>query len=232
MALWIDLSSLADGSAPRTPETTVLSRTDGRHLFYPDAVNAIGGSPSAVRSLFAVTAVDSLPTGPVAVVLLGDTTPREVVRTLLTLGARLDVLSNPDVFRVYDVAFSDALPDVVHELTAFGTAPVILVDGIEEFYTAGSEIRRPLSVLARSGAAVVATYTPEAVYWRSLSGAVVEAGAFKGGSPSVSTISVMRDSKGWLTSQSSSDWPPRAANLQVWPGAGNSMNWALRPPTP
>lgn len=130
-----DLSWIRDGEPPPQPQPAWARRTDGTALFYPGKVNGIFGDPEAGKTWVAQCAgVEALNAGGTfAMIDVDHNGPNHTAARLLLLGATLDQLANPDLFRYYEPDDADQLRGAVDDITH--RAPdVVLIDSLGEVF--------------------------------------------------------------------------------------------------
>lgn len=166
-ATFVDLASeLAGGTIPPPPAPEYLHRADGRCLLYPRAINRLFGDTESGKSWCMLAAVvEELLNGGRAAVVDADAMGwRRVVRRLLLLGVPVDVLADPERFRMvvpgdgahllraFDLV-AEWSPEVVG-LDAFGGLLALLRKSRNDPDDV-AEAMLTLRVLADSGACVV-----------------------------------------------------------------------------
>ncbi|WP_203756072.1 bifunctional DNA primase/polymerase, partial [Catellatospora bangladeshensis] len=167
-SLFVDVAKLLTDGIPPPPAPVLLTRDDGNKLFYAQKVNVLFGDPECGKTWIALAAVvEALNSGGRAAVIdLDHNGAGEIITRLTILGARKTVLGDPQRFLLAEPESGDDLIRVVHALKAW-TPTVVVVDSLGELvpmlglnssnpddYT--SAHRRTLTVLERSGAAVIA----------------------------------------------------------------------------
>ncbi|WP_422747998.1 AAA family ATPase [Mycobacterium sp. WMMD1722] len=166
--LYLDVSALLDGTMPEPPEPVLGRRADGHCLFYAGQVNWVFGDPESGKSwLCMACVVEALKRRKRALVIdLDHNGGPATVRRLVDLGAPLDALRDPNVFRYCEPEDRAELRQVVDDAKAWRPA-VAIVDSIgellpmygsnsnsaDEFTTVHSNVLKPL---AKAGAAVLA----------------------------------------------------------------------------
>ncbi|MDQ7906751.1 hypothetical protein RB614_19735 [Phytohabitans sp. ZYX-F-186] len=166
--LFVDVAAVLSGGLPEAPPPVLLRRTDGHCLLYAAKVNVLFGDPECGKTWIALAAiVEALADDRRAAIIdLDHNGAAEILSRLLMLGARPDVLSDPNRFRLAEPEDEDNLVLTVAALRMFRPA-VALVDSLGELlplfglnssnpddYTVAH--RRVLTPLANAGAAVVA----------------------------------------------------------------------------
>ncbi len=86
---------------PEPPAPLLLERSDGSCLFYPGEVNTLFGDPECGKTMLAdAAAAEALNDGRRVVILdLDHNGHSSTMARLLMLGASLDALRDPDLFR-------------------------------------------------------------------------------------------------------------------------------------
>ena len=166
--LYVDVSALLDGRLPEPPRPVLLRRTDGAALFYAGQVNLLFGDPESGKTWVCMACVvEALKAGRRVVVIdLDHNGPQSTVHRLMALGAPIDALRDPHVFRYCEPEDRTELRQVVDDCTLWRPA-VTVVDSIgellplhgansnssDEFTTVHTNVLKPL---AKAGAAVLA----------------------------------------------------------------------------
>jgi len=159
---------MLDGTLPEPPTPVLLRRSDGHRLFYAGQVNLVFGDPESGKSwLCLACAVEALIGGrKVLVIDLDHNGPASTVHRLISLGAPVDALRDPDRFRYCEPEDRGELRQVIDDSTTWRPA-VAVVDSIgellplhgansnssDEFTNVHAAVLKPL---ARAGAAVLA----------------------------------------------------------------------------
>lgn len=167
--LFVDVATILAKGIPPAPEPELLHREDGHALFYSGKVNVLFGDPECGKTWIALAAAaEALAAGQrVAIIDLDHNGAAELLNRLLMLGAKPDVLSDSNQFRLAEPDDDvDQLAAIVHALKTWRPA-VAVVDSLGELlpllklssnspddYTAAH--RRTLVPLAVAGAAVIA----------------------------------------------------------------------------
>lgn len=122
-----DLTWLFNGHAPTVEPPAWGRRTNGHALFYAGRVNGIYGDPEAAKSWLAqVAIVEALHAGKMTAFVDVDHNGMDhTAARLLLLGARIEHLADPHLFRYYEPDDGAELRAAVHEIT--GLAPAIVV---------------------------------------------------------------------------------------------------------
>jgi hypothetical protein len=130
-----DLSWILTGQAPVQPPPLYATRTDGHALFYPAKVNGIFGDPESGKTWLAqAAAVEALNAGHTAAMIDVDHNgPDHTAARLLLLGAHIDHLANPEMFRYYEPEDADQLRAAVDDCTTRAPA-VLVIDSIGEVF--------------------------------------------------------------------------------------------------
>jgi hypothetical protein len=166
--IYVDISALLDGTVPEPPRPVLLKRNDGHALFYAGQVNLLFGDPESGKTWICLACVvEALRAGRRVVVIdLDHNGAASTVHRLIALGAPLEMLRNPDVFRYCEPEDRTELRQVVDDCKLWRPA-VAVVDSIgellplhgansnssDEFTTVHTSVLKPL---AKSGAAVLA----------------------------------------------------------------------------
>lgn len=166
--LYVDICALLDGTMPEPPEPRLGRRVDGRCLFYPGQVNWVFGDPESGKTwLCLAAAVEALKAGrKVLIIDLDHNGPAATVLRLVSLGAPLEALRDPQRFRYCEPEDRAELRQVIDDCARWRPA-VALVDSIgellpmygansnssDDFTMAHSHVLKPL---AKAGAAVLA----------------------------------------------------------------------------
>jgi hypothetical protein len=130
-----DLSWLHTGNPPVQEPPAFCRRTDGHALFYAGKVNGIFGDPECGKTWLAQTAiVEALAAGQTAAMIDVDHNgPNHTAARLLLLGARLDQLADPTLFRYYEPQDPDELHAAVADVVRL--APdVVVIDSLGEVF--------------------------------------------------------------------------------------------------
>jgi hypothetical protein len=130
-----DLAWILTGTPPEVPPPTICHRTDGHALFYPGKVNGIFGDPEGGKTWLAQCAiVEELNAGGNAAMIDVDHNgPDHTAARLLLLGARLNVIADPNRFRYYEPEDADQLLAAVTDITNRRPA-VTLIDSLGEIF--------------------------------------------------------------------------------------------------
>jgi hypothetical protein len=166
--LYVDISALLDGTVPDPPAPVLGKRTDGHSLFYPAQVNWVFGDPESGKSWLCLACVVETLTGGrrVLIIDLDHNGVAATIGRLLALGAPIDALRDPDLFRYCEPDDRVELRQVIDDSMVWRPAAAI-VDSIgellpmygsnsnsaDEFTTVHSNVLKPL---AKAGAAVLA----------------------------------------------------------------------------
>lgn len=99
--LYTDIAAMLDGTLPEPPTPEVLSRSDGRPLFYKGEVNLVFGDPEQGKTwvIFAGCAEVLIDGGRVIYVDLDHNGAAAIVSRLLLLGVPAEILRDPQRFR-------------------------------------------------------------------------------------------------------------------------------------
>ena len=167
--LYVDISELLDGTAPEPPEPVLLSRSDGRKLFYGGQVNLLFGDPESGKTwVCLVCVVEALKADRrVLVIDLDHNGAQATVYRLLALDAPKDRLRDPNVFRYCEPEDRLELRQIVADSVKWRPA-VAVVDSIgellpmhradtnnaDEFTTVHTNVLKPFR--PKAGAAVLA----------------------------------------------------------------------------
>jgi hypothetical protein len=166
--LYVDISALLDGTLPEPPKPILLKRSDGAAVFYAGQVNLLFGDPESGKTWICMACVvEALTAGRrVIVVDLDHNGVASTVHRLIALGAPLEALRNPDIFRYCEPEDRIELRQVVDDCRQWRPA-VAVVDSVgellplngassnssDEFTTVHTNVLKPL---AKAGAAVLA----------------------------------------------------------------------------
>jgi hypothetical protein len=258
--LYLDICALLDGTMPEPPEPQLGRRTDGHHLFYAGQVNWVFGDPESGKSwLCMVCVVEALRAGRrVLIIDLDHNGPASTVRRAVDLGAPLDALRNPDLFRYCEPEDRAELRQVVDDAASWRPA-VAIVDSIgellplygsnsnsaDEFTTVHSVVLKPL---AKSGAAVLAVdhlaksadsraVGPggTAAKRRAIGGVSIRVKVkqpFTPGHGGSATLVVNKDRHGGLRKHCPvGDREPVAGTFKLLAFTDGVLEWAIYPPT-
>lgn len=167
--LYADVASLLDGTMPDPPAPEILSRTDGNSLFYAGQFNLVFGDPESGKTWVALAAVaQTLREGGSALVLdLDHNGPHATVQRLLMLGAPVDALRSPALFRYVEPDDAMHLADVIADVIPW-RPDVTVLDSIgeliplfgmssnspDDFTSVHAQVMKPL--VAKAGTALVA----------------------------------------------------------------------------
>lgn len=166
--IYVDISALLDGTMPEPPAPVLLRRSDGAALFYAGQVNLLFGDPESGKTWICLACVvEALRDNRRVIVIdLDHNGPAATVSRLVALGAPIDALRNPNLFRYCEPEDRTELRQVVDDCKVWRPA-VAMVDSIgellplhglnsnsaDEFTVVHSNVLKPL---AKSGAAVLA----------------------------------------------------------------------------
>lgn len=165
--IYTDIAALLDGTLPEPPQPCLLTRTDGRALFYPGRVNSLFGDPENGKTWVALAAiVEALRAArKVLLIDLDHNGAEAIVAHLLMLGAPIAALRNPDQFRHCEPDDAKQITQVVNESLQWRPA-VAVIDSLgellpvlgcksnddDEYTIANGRVLQPL---ANAGAAVI-----------------------------------------------------------------------------
>ena len=165
--LYVDVAALLSGGLPPAPIPTILNCNDGIALFYAGQVNLLFGDPESGKTWVALAAVaESLRIGKTAAVVDIDHNGAEaILARLLTLGAPIEALTDPERFAYLDPDDTRHLLAGVADLASWGPA-VAVIDSTGELLPAfGANSNdaddftrvhsRVLKPLAKAGSAVL-----------------------------------------------------------------------------
>ena len=126
------VTGLLNGTISR-PQPTVLTRTDGRPLFYPGKVNGIAGASGDGKSLVAQwCAVEQLALGhDVLYADLEDDAP-SVVSRLLAMGAHPDVISEQFIYMNPDEPYGPGAQEQLEAVVAVREPSLVVLDSTGE----------------------------------------------------------------------------------------------------
>ncbi|WP_319454249.1 MULTISPECIES: AAA family ATPase [unclassified Mycobacterium] len=166
--IYVDISALLDGTLPEPPKPILGKRTDGHCLFYAGQVNLLFGDPESGKTWVCLAcAVEALlAKRRVVIIDLDHNGAVATVHRLIALGAPVDVLRDPDLFRYCEPEDRLELRQVVEDCKAWRPA-VAIVDSVgellplhgfnsnnaDEFTAVHTSVLKPL---AKAGAAVLA----------------------------------------------------------------------------
>ena len=166
-ALYYDVAAMLDGTLPEPPEPEVLTRSDGRGIFYAGQVNLVFGDPESGKTFIALAAgAECLARGGRLLVLdLDHGGPASTVARLLMLGAPLAALRDGDRFRYVEPEDRWHVLAVVEDVQAW-RPDVAVVDSVGELLPVfGASSNSPddytavhttvIKPLATAGAAVI-----------------------------------------------------------------------------
>lgn len=130
-----DLSWLLGGVPPQVAPPAYVRRTDGTALFYAGKVNGVFGDPESGKTWVAQMAiVEALNAGERAAMIDVDHNgPDHTAARLILLGARMEHLADPDLFRYYEPEDGEELTAAVHELVTWSPA-VLVIDSLGEIF--------------------------------------------------------------------------------------------------
>lgn len=130
-----DLSWLLGGQPPVIPGPVYVTRDDGTALFYAGKVNGVFGDPEGGKTWLAQLAiVEALSKGQRAAMIDVDHNgPDHTAARLILLGARMEHLADPDLFRYYEPEDGEELTAAVHELITWAPA-VLVIDSLGEIF--------------------------------------------------------------------------------------------------
>lgn len=130
-----DLSWVLTGQAPEIPPPVWCRRADGTALFYEGKVNGLFGDPEHGKTWVAqAAAVEALHAGrQVAMIDVDHNGANHTAARLLLLGATLDQLANPDLFRYYEPEDGDQLLAAATEITRLSPA-IYILDSLGEVF--------------------------------------------------------------------------------------------------
>ncbi|MEE6288630.1 hypothetical protein V2J52_13290 [Georgenia sp. MJ173] len=131
--LYADVAGLLDGTIPDPPEPDVLTRSDGRAIFYAGQVNWIFGDPESGKTFVALAAVaEHLRDGGRGIVLdLDHNGIHATIQRLVMLGAPTDALRDLSRFRYVEPEDYEHLLAVVKDCRTWKPG-VAVVDSIGE----------------------------------------------------------------------------------------------------
>jgi hypothetical protein len=257
--LYVDISALIDGTVPEPPTPVLGRRADGHCLFYAGQVNWLFGDPESGKSwLCLACVVEALKAGRrVLVIDLDHNGAPATVRRLLALGAPIDALRDPDLFRYCEPDDRIELRQVIDDSITWRPAAAI-VDSIgellpmygsssnsaDEFTTVHSNVLKPL---AKAGAAVLAVdhlaksadsraVGPggTAAKRRAIGGVSIRVKAkqqFTPGHGGSATLVVNKDRHGGLRAHCPvGDREPVAGTFKLLAFTDGVLEWAIYPP--
>lgn len=167
-ALFGDVAGLLSGDLPEPPRPQVLTRDDGRAIFYAGQVNALFADAESGKTMVTCAAIEEvLKVGGRAVFVDIDHNGMVgIVTRLLDLGATSEVLRDPARFRYVEPEDKDQLLDLVAFLRTTWKPSLVVVDSVgellpmfrlssnnpDDFTTVHADVLKPL---ATAGACVV-----------------------------------------------------------------------------
>lgn len=128
-----DLSWVLTGQAPTNPPPAWAVRTDGTALFYAGRVNGVFGDPESGKTWLAqIAVVEALHLGrPAAMVDVDHNGADHTAARLLLLGATLQQIADPDLFRYYEPEDGEQLRAAVTDIVA-RRPDVVVLDSLGE----------------------------------------------------------------------------------------------------
>lgn len=132
-SIYADLSWLLTGERPVIEPPEWVTRSDGTSLFYTGRINGVFGDPETAKSWLAMCAVaEALQSGHRCVYLDVDHNGSgEIAQRLILLGAPVEAVADPDLFRIAEPEDVLGLKSFVHDMLAW--KPVIaVVDSLGE----------------------------------------------------------------------------------------------------
>jgi len=167
-ARYVDVAGLLDGTLPEPPAPDLLTRSDGRSLFYAGQVNWVFGDPEGGKTWVCLAAAEEAlrSGGNVLVVDLDHNGPAATLSRLIALGAPVAALRDPARFLYCEPDDRIEIAAVVADMAEWQPG-VAVVDSIgellplfgsssnsaDDFTTVHTQVLKPL---ARTGAAVLA----------------------------------------------------------------------------
>ena len=135
---YTDIAAMLDGTLPEPPTPEVLSRSDGRSMFYKGEVNLVFGDPEHGKTwlILAACAEVLIDGGRVIYVDLDHNGAVAIVSRLLLLGAPAEVLRDPDRFRHCEPTEVAAVGRVVADCQQWGP-DVVVIDSTGELIPLG-----------------------------------------------------------------------------------------------
>jgi hypothetical protein len=162
----VDLVALSASGAISAPLPTLLSRSDGRKLFYPGAINWLAGEPGSGKTFLALAAaVEVLRDGERVAFIDYEDTPHTFVHRLACLGLEDDALARVEYLRATGALDDANLAWLVDLIDSHGIALVVIDSVPESLASEGANENSATEVAswvarvprrwARAGAAVV-----------------------------------------------------------------------------
>lgn len=167
MPQYFDVSALLAGTLPEPPTPTVCPRTDGIGLFYSEQYNVVFGDPESGKTLLTdhATVVELEDGGRVLRIDLDHNGPQSTIGRLLAMGAKPDVLSDPEAFLYIEPEDAREVREVCAHMAQWRPTLVILdslgellpmfgsnSNSADEFTTCHRAVIKPL---VKTGACVV-----------------------------------------------------------------------------
>lgn len=257
---YVDISALLAGTLPEPPKPSVCPRTDGVGLFYAEQYNVVFGDPESGKTLLTdhATVVELDAGGRVLRIDLDHNGPQSTIGRLLAMGAKPDVLSDPELFLYIEPEDAREVREICDHMTEWQPSLVILdslgellpmfgsnSNSADEFTTCHRAVIKPL---VKTGACVVgidhlSKGADSRAYGmggtiakkRAIGGSSIRVhvdNAFTPGKGGSAYLSINKDRHGGLRAESPNlgDKEPLAGKFVLWPEPDGGMRAEVRAP--
>jgi hypothetical protein len=130
---YADLGWIISGERRDPPPPTHLSTTKGNQLFYRARINGLFGDPETAKSWIAMSAItEALNEGERAAYLDVDHNgANEIASRMMALGARRELVADPDTFRIYEPEHGKGLLEFIAQMHEW-KPNIVAVDSLGE----------------------------------------------------------------------------------------------------